>query len=229
MLWQSQIFSKLSGVIGGTVASHNRGGQYLRARVTPVNPNTPLQQAVRTIFANLAAAWQGLTDLQRAAWDDYGANVPVVNRIGETINLTGFNHYLRSNVPREQVGLARVDDGPTTFSLPALGIQTFTAIAGAGLLIASTVHSDTDAWVSEDGAALLINFSQQKAPTINFYKGPFNSQLPLLGDSAFPPTSPFASITTIPATAGNIVFGHYRLTRADGRLSTAAILVADIA
>ena len=229
MLWTSQIFSKLSGTMGGTVASHNRGGQYLRALVVPVNPNTPLQQAVRTIFANLAQAWSLLTDLQRAAWDDYGANVPVTNRVGDTINLTGFNMYLRSNTPREQVGLTRVDDGPTDFTLPALGDVSYTAIAPAGLLIASVTFEATEAWVDEDDAALLCNFSRQQSPTINFYKGPFNSQDPVLGNLVTPPTSPAVIVTDIPGTVGNTIFAHFRVTRADGRLSTAAIQVADIA
>ena len=229
MLWKSQLFSTRSGRMGGTVAAHNRGGQYLRALVTPVNPNTALQQAVRTIFANLAQQWALLTDLQRDAWDDYAANVPVTNRVGDTINLTGFNMYQRSNVPREQVGLPRVDDGPTDFTLPALGTVSWTAVDAVGLLIASVVFDEMEAWVAEDGAALLVNVGRQQSPTINFFKGPFNSQMPILGDLAFPPTSPAAIITTIPATTGNAIFAHFRVTRADGRLSTAAIQVADIA
>lgn len=228
MLWKSQIFSKLSGTMGGTVAAHNRGGQYIRALVTPVNPNTSLQQAVRTIFANLAQAWSLLTDIQRQQWDDYGANVPVVNRIGETINLTGFNMYIRSNTPREQVGLPRVNDGPTDFTLPALGNVSYTAISPAGTIIASIVFEATEAWVDEDDAALLCNFSRQQNTTINFFKGPFNSQVPVLGNLTTPPTSPAVIVTTIAGTVGNAMFAQFRVTRADGRLSTAAIQVADI-
>ncbi|MEE9221817.1 MAG: hypothetical protein V3U34_09855 [candidate division NC10 bacterium] len=228
MLWTSQIFSKLSGTIGGTVASHNRGGQYLRALVTPVNPNTSLQQAVRTIFANLAAAWSGLTDLQRAAWDDYAANVPVINRIGDSINLTGFNMYIRSNTPREQVGLDRVDDGPTDFTLPALGDVSFAAAVTAGLIDIAVTFDNSEPWAAEVGGALLVNVSRQMAPTINFFKGPFNAQDPVLG-AVMPPVSPDIQATTIPGTVGNIVFAHFRVTRLDGRLSTAAIQVAEIA
>lgn len=228
MLWKSQIFSKLSGRMGGTVASHNRGGQYIRALVTPVNPNSTLQQAVRTIFAGLADQWSLLTDVQRAQWDDYGENVPVVNRIGDTINLTGFNHYIRSNTPRQQAGLTRIDDGPTVFTLPAAGIVTYTASAVADLILGVVAFDAGEAWANEDGAALLVFTARQVAPTINFFKGPFNAQAPIEGDAITPPTTPSPVITSDPGNAGNQSFMNYRVTRADGRLSTRTILVADI-
>ena len=58
-----------SGKVGGHVASHNRGGAYLRTKVTPVNPNTSYQAGVRNRLATIATSWKGLTAAQRLNWN----------------------------------------------------------------------------------------------------------------------------------------------------------------
>ena len=58
-----------SGKIGGHVASRNRGGAYFRTKVTPVNPNTPAQAAVKSRLTTQAQAWRSLTAAQRAQWN----------------------------------------------------------------------------------------------------------------------------------------------------------------
>ena len=55
--------------IGGQVASKNRGGAYMRNKVTPVNPQTAAQTAIRNRLAGLSQAWRALTAAQRAAWN----------------------------------------------------------------------------------------------------------------------------------------------------------------
>lgn len=44
------------GKLGGQVASKNRAGAYVRTKVTPVNPRTTQQQAIRTLFGSIASA-----------------------------------------------------------------------------------------------------------------------------------------------------------------------------
>ena len=39
-IMKTTIVGPLSGSFGGLTASHNRGGQYLRQRSTPTNPNS---------------------------------------------------------------------------------------------------------------------------------------------------------------------------------------------
>ena len=125
------ILTTMSGSLGGITAARNKGGQYLRARVVPVDPGSPAQTTLRTIFASLNVAWQTvLTQVQRDAWITYAANVTVVNRIGETVNLTGQNMYVRSNTPRVQAGFARVDAGPTSFNLGEFTDVTIGIVGG---------------------------------------------------------------------------------------------------
>ena len=212
------ILTTMSGSLGGITAARNKGGQYLRARVVPVDPGTPAQTTLRTVFSGLAIAWQTLLSAaQREAWDTYAENVTVVNRIGETVNLTGLQMYIRSNVPRVQAGFARVDDGPVSFNLGEF-TDISIAIVGGGALV-SVTFEDTDAWVNEDDAALLVLTSREKAPTINFFKGPYRLAGSVDGSSTVPPTSPQDLTSDFTYTTGNKGFAQVRVTRADGRLS----------
>lgn len=212
------IFTTMSGSLGGITAARNKGGQYIRARVVPVDPGSPAQVTLRTVFAALAISWQSiLTALQREAWDTYALNVTVVNRIGETVNLTGLQMYIRSNTPRVQAGFDRIDDGPTEFNLGEF-TDVSIAIAGPGAIV-SVAFDVTDAWANETGATMIILTSREKAPTINFFKGPYRLAGTIDGDDAIPPTSPASIVSDFTYTTGNKGFAQVRVSRADGRLS----------
>ena len=212
------ILADASGSLGGLVASHNRGGQYLRARVVPTNPSTGPQVEMRVIFGNLASAWQTLTSDQREAWTTYGINVPITDAMGDPLTLTGQQMYVRCNSARIQGGLGRIDDGPTVFSLDSLSPVAISPTAAADLY--SIAFEETDDWVGEDDAALLIFGSRELADTINFFKGPYRVQGLILGNLAVPPTSPDVSITSVFAlTEGNVIFNRALSVRADGRIS----------
>ena len=227
MLFKSPIFASASGSIGGTTFSRNRGGMYTRDRAVPVNPNSTNQQAVRSAMAQLTSAWSNvLTATQRAEWDLYAANVPLINPLGDPVNVTGLNMYVRSNVPRIRAGATRVDDGPTNFTLADLAPITLTATAlGAQLSIA---FDDTAAWCDEDDAHLIVQDSIPKQETINFYKAPFNFAGTIDGDATTAPTSPVVVTSNHAFSTGQKMFVRGILTRADGRLSVAQI-VSDVA
>lgn len=212
------ILASASGSLGGIVASHNRGGQYLRARVVPTNPSSGPQVEMRTIFGNLASAWQTITAAQREAWTTYAINVPITDSMGDPLTLTGQQMYVRCNSARVQAGLARVDDGPVIFSLDSLSPVAITPSAAADGY--SIVFESTDAWPDEDEAALLVFGSRELAETINFFKGPYRVQGLIAGDATTAPTSPDTSITSVfGLTEGNVVYNRVLSVRADGRIS----------
>ena len=199
---------------------------YTRARAIPTNPNTANQQSVRSAMAVLTSAWSNvLTAPQRTAWALYASNVPLINRIGDPINVTGLNMYVRSNVPRIRAGLTRVDPGPTNFTLADLSPVVLTAaVLGNSLSIA---YDDTAAWASEDDAALIIQEGLPQQATIVFYKSPFNFLATEDGSVGVPATTPAVNSATNVLTAGQNMFCRVSLSRADGRLSEAQI-VSDI-
>ena len=198
------ILGELSGKIAGNVFAHNRGGSYVRAWAIPTNPNTPQQQAVRTAMSNLVTAWsQELTQLQRNAWDNYAANVEMTNRLGSPIFLTGQNHFIRSNVPRIQLTLTRLDDAPTIFNL---GEFAPISISFVTVIIVNITFNDTEVWADENDSHLLLYQSQPQSPTVNFFKSPFQFFKNIDGDSISPPTSPIASQSNFPFTSGQKAF-----------------------
>lgn len=212
------ILTTMSGSLGGITAARNKGGQYLRARVVPVDPGSAGQVTLRGIFSQVADFWSSVvTALQRTGWDTYAANVTVVNRIGETVNLTGFQMYMRSNVPRIQSGALRVDEPPTVFTLGEFTPVSM-AIVGGGAVI-SVTFTDADAWANEDDSNMIVLASREKAETINFFKGPYRLAGTIDGDGLTPPTSPASITSPFTYATGNKGFIQVRITRADGRLS----------
>lgn len=211
--------AQASGSVGGTTFSRNRGGPYMRTRAIPVNPGTPQQSAVRGFLAQLTSLWVGtLSAVQRAAWDLYALNVPLLNALGEPRNVGGLGMYVRGNVSRLQAGLARVDDGPTVFDLGDYTIPTVSSVVSVGAAI-TLAFDPTDPWANEDGAAMLVYTAREQNPSINFFKGPYRLAAQVAGDAITPPVSPAAVTGAFPVAVGNITFLRVAVTRADGRLS----------
>lgn len=219
MLFESQIISRGSGSIGGLTASHNKGGNYFRARVTPVDPGTPFQVFVRTILAALVNLWQNsLTQVQRDAWDVYATNVQLLNPFGAARTVTGLNMFTRVNVPRIQAGASTVLDAPTIFNTGEFTVTNTTFQAAAGIFIFFT---QADTWANETGSIMLLYVSRPQNPGIKFFKGPYRFVGSVVGDAGgLPednknfPTPPF------PFVQGQRVFSKVSVARIDGRLST---------
>ena len=199
MIFKSCIIESGSGSLGGITLSRNRGGMYLRGRAIPTNPNSTFQQAVRSAAAQLASLWGNtLTTVQRAAWDLYAENVELPNSLGDPRNVGGLGMYIRSNVPRIAsgvAGLVRVDDAPIIFDLGSVGPLTVVSVTAATNIV-SFGFTDTDEWVDEDAAALLVYTSRQNNASINYFKGPYLFAGAVLGDSTTPPTTPAAEHPT---------------------------------
>lgn len=217
-LFKSALITQASGSIFGMTFSRNKGGNYIRQRQIPVNPNSPQQQAVRGVLGDLANHWVNtLTAAQRTAWTDYAANVPIVNRLGDPQLIPPLSQYVRSNTPRVQAGQARIDAGPTDFTLGGYTNPSFGVDATADEV--DVTFDDGDAWANEDDAIALVYCSRPQNASINYFKGPYRFAGVIAGDSTTPPTSPAAIALPFAAVAGQLVFVKWSVSRADGRLS----------
>ena len=210
---------ELSGSIAGNTYARNRYGQYVRARTTPTNPNTARQQTVRQAVADLTARWsQTVTAAQRTAWNLYGNSVTMKNRLGQDIKLTGFNQYIRTNVPIVQVGGTIVDAGPTIFELPEQDPAYATAVSEATQLV-SVTFDDTFTWVYEDEGKMMVYVGSPQNAQRNFFDGPWRLAGTIDGDSSTPPTTPATIAVPFVCTEGQRIFTYCRILREDGRLS----------
>lgn len=223
MLIKSAILTQASGSVGGMTASHNRGGMYFRARNVPVNPNTPEQQAVKAIMGSLVALWTNtLTADQRAAWNAYANATPITNPLGDSIQLSGQNMYIRCNTPRLQAGLLSVADAPVIFDSGNLGTIGFTT-ADATAQSVEVTFADAAAWSSAVGGALIVQVGRPANPSRSFFKGPFRFA-GIVAGAVVPPTSPQSITSTYVFTAGQRVWIRVRATLPDARLTQAVIL-----
>jgi len=217
VLYKSQVYTQASGSIGGITYSRNAGGLYTRARATPTNPNSPQQQVVRALVGAISAYWRDtLSAANRALWETYAVNTPIVNRVGDSINISGLAHFVRSNVPRVQSGLALVEAGPTTFGLPSLDTVTVAAVDAAADEVDLTTNL-LDSWWTAATSALLVYSSRPQSPTINYFKGPFRFAGKQVGGGV--PANPVTVALAFPVVAAQKAFVRVQATLDDGRLS----------
>lgn len=183
------LVTDLSGSIGGQTFGRNRGGMYVRNRTIPVNPNSPGQNQIRTIFANLIFAWTNtLTPVQRVAWDDYAAGVTLKNRLGENITPTGQNMFVRSNTPLQQAGLAAIIVAPVILTLGDPADFTLSVNIGGPTLDITAIGPQFDLNLDDD--TMLFYEGRPQTLATNFFKGPYRFLGSIVGDAIAPPALP---------------------------------------
>lgn len=212
MKFSSPVYSQASGSQDGTTYSHNRYGRYTRRRTTPTDPATAFQITQRNAFTALSTQWNGLSGSARAAWETYAANVPRVDALGNTVNLTGNAWFIACNQPRIAfLGATNVVTvAPTTFAMISLNTPTD---AVATTSTATVLPNPADAWTANTNNALITFSSRQKSASVNFFKGPYQFAGSQRGTPSATLTLPFA------ATIGNKVFFAHRVLGVDGRIS----------
>jgi len=211
--------TEMRGSAGGNTYSRNRFGAYMRNRTVPTNPNTARQQDVKTAMAFLTDRWANtLTADQRTAWNLYGSSVAMLNRLGETIYLTGFNHYIRSNIDRKRIIGSTIDAGPTLFEIPAAD-PTFSITGTEAAQTIDFVYDDGMDWADENGAWLLLYQGKPQNPQRNFFGGPWRYCTIVEGVNGAPPAGPKTGAVTFAIAEGQHQWAYARILRADGRLS----------
>lgn len=118
MKYTSTLLAAASGSIAGATFSRNRGGQYIRRRAIPSNPNSEAQGFARTNLAAAVSAWTNLlTDPQRQAWQTYAQATPVIDPLGQQITLSGQQMFVRSRTVALIGGLVMDNDAPVDSGL----------------------------------------------------------------------------------------------------------------
>ncbi len=119
-----------SGKIGGHVVSSNRGGKYLRTKVTPSNPSTVAQQNARALLSSLSTAWADLTEAQRLSFNAAVASFATTDIFGDIKNPSGFNLYVKLNANLANASLAAIVAAPEKGEVPYSAITTAVASVG---------------------------------------------------------------------------------------------------
>lgn len=132
------------GSLNGTTFSRNKGGAYVRTKVSPVQPRSPAQLRQRLIFGNNAKAWSTLTDTQRAAWLSFAQANPLVNVFGDSIIISGLAAYQQLNSVLGTIAMPLISDPPTDKSvIPLVPLDNLIASASTGFVQVSTLTQTT--------------------------------------------------------------------------------------
>lgn len=147
----SALISDMRGKLNGSVFAKNRGGLYLRTKVTPVNPKTLAQQAARNLLASFSQGWRSLTQAQRNSWNSAVSNFSTTDVFGDIKNPTGLQLYVRLNANISNGGGSAITSPPLPSGAPALTSLGLTAaVTGDAFDVAfapSPVPADTTLYI----------------------------------------------------------------------------------
>jgi len=184
----------MSGKLGGTVFSRNGAGAISKNWAKPTYPGSARQVTAAGRMSTVVTEWQqGLTNAQRASFNNKAATVSFRNRLGDDFTPSGFNLYVRANTHLIIVGQSMVTDAPVT---PVLGMFTPTLahVPATGVQISAVGNFDdtlTDFIRAYESAPCTLS--------TNYFKGPWipNATYAVAAAIAVPVTIlPSASITT---------------------------------
>lgn len=152
------------GKVGGQVFSKNRGGAYVRTKVTPANGQTARQSFVRQLLGAISQSWSGLTPSARDSFDGAVAQWSKTDIFGDIRNPTGKNLFTRLNINLVNSGQPDILLAPDKVEMPFL---TATAVEYGGLdmLVQSIVNTP--------GAVLVVSATAPQSPGTNFFRGKY--------------------------------------------------------
>lgn len=164
----SALISEMRNKLNGSVFSKNRNGNYLRNKVTPVNPASAAQTVVRNRLSAVSTAWRDLGATVIAAWNSAVDNFLRTDIFGDVKRPSGKNLYARLNLNLDRIGAAHISNPPNPV-----------AIAGiAGFSVVSDVSSSTVtlAWTSGNvpaGFTRVVEATPQLSAGKSFVKSEF--------------------------------------------------------
>lgn len=175
-----QIIAEARGKMGGMVFSKNHSGAYMRTKVSPINPKTVAQQAVRTLMTTLAQSWRGLTVNQRLSWSIGASTWTHSNIFGDNVPLSGFGLYCRLNRNLQTANLTIIGDLPVHSAV--IGIDSSSLVADTTL---GTLNLTFDPVIPVT-QRLFIYATKPVSAGINFVKSEYRL-IATPGDTAMSP------------------------------------------
>src|SRR5690606_32580834 len=132
------------GKLGGHVASQNRGGSYMRTKVTPSNPQSTFQTTVRQLFGSISSGWSGLTQDVIDAWNAAVDDWKTTNIFGDLKQPSGKALYKRLNQQAQLAGYSAIGTPPAKQTLPESNVTAVTFGIGDTSVAATGLYNGTD-------------------------------------------------------------------------------------
>lgn len=116
----SALISEMRNKLNGSVFARNRGGAYLRNKVTPTNPQTLAQVQARSLLTQFSQSWRSLTQAQRDSFTSVVDQWARTDIFGDVVNPSGSSLYIRLNINISLAGGTAIDVAPQPVGAEAL-------------------------------------------------------------------------------------------------------------
>jgi hypothetical protein len=184
----------MSGKMSGNVFSRNKGGAYVRAKITPSNPKTMFQTLVRGFMAAISQSWRALTPAQILAWNAAANTDASVMKGGDVIKLSGHQYHQQLNRNILEISGTVITDPPLRTAVTQLA--SISAVA-AHATPALTVTYSPAIPVTEK---VILFATAPCSPG----KSNLNNKFRKIGVMASADSSPFAALALYTAKFGSI-------------------------
>lgn len=117
---------QLSGKLGGMIFSRNRGGDYVRAGVKGVNPQTQAQLKARNAFASVSTLFRSLSSAEKTAWQEFADNYYSPRQGGNVGQFSAYNAFIALRSTVQQAYRKAFNPTVTVDGIALAGGQTYT-------------------------------------------------------------------------------------------------------
>ena len=199
------VVSDMRNKLNGSVFARNKGGAYVRTKVTPLNPQTSAQVGARALLTSLSQSFRSLTQEQITAWNAAITQWGSTDIFGDVVNPTGLALYVRLNANILNAGGTALTTPPSP-----VGADAITALSLAGD-VSSNLYTVTfaPAAVPADHSMYLESTSML-SPGINNANSKFRAIAVLASATA----SPYQAYTAQTDKFGPLVAGQKAFVRA---------------
>lgn len=194
----SMIVSDMRNKLNGSVFSKNRAGSYVRNKVTPVNPQTSFQTAVRGALTAASQSWRTLTQAQRDAWNTAVQNFTKTDIFGDIKTPSGINLYNALYLNANTISAVPLTSPPPLSSSPEVPDVALTADSAPQTF---TITSSLGAVPA--GADWVVFATSNQSAGREFVKNQYRVITVLAGGTALP----YAGIADYTAKFGALVAG----------------------
>lgn len=193
LIQPSPLVSEIRGSVGGVTFARNPAGPFARAKVVPVNPNSPLQVERRAFFSTASTDWRDtLSQAQRDTWNVLGTTTLFKNSLGNDFNPSGIQLFIRTSALQQLAGIFVSASAPAT-AVVGSGTNIFAHTFGVGIEQISSLN------VPVPTSTMMLYISAPLSQGISFFKGPFRFVLTLTDVAlATPPNLVVANAALIP-------------------------------
>lgn len=202
-----------SGKLGGQVFSKNRGGSYVRTKVTPTNPQSAAQMSVRGIFASISSRWSSLTEAHRNSFNGFVSAYARTDIFGDLRNPSGKSLFQRLNQNLELSGQAQIDSCTSPVEVPFANVEN-----AGGSVAANDFKVNYAGFLT--GSKVIVWATPQMSHGTKFVKNQLRQLIVADGADAGTVSiqSAYATKFGLPIAGANITIG-VRVINANGQAS----------